>query len=107
MSLFSKVAEAHGLDLTYALYLKARASEYHEFDNGFVMLVPDANNKFRLISASMDDHYSTSMWRVIRTLLKRRTGPTYMQFTKNYDILYKASKRYGAIVLFDGIVLFP
>lgn len=107
MSLFSRVVKDHNIDYAKALELKARASLYEEFDNGFVMLVPEANGSFRLISAALNNEYSHSMRRLISRTLKRRTGPTYLQFTDNYEVLYKASKRYGGIELFDGIVLFP
>lgn len=107
MSLFSEIVEDHKLPLFKMYGLKARAESYEEFGNGFVMLVPEANGNFRLLTAAFNNKYNNSMWRHIRTQLKRRKGPTYMQFTANYDILYKASKRYGGIELFDGIVLFP
>ena len=107
VSLFSQVVEDHCWDLTELTELKLRASEYHEFDIGFVMLVPEAHGTFRLISAAINDDYNNGMWRCLSRILKRRQGPTYMQFTKNYDRLYQASKRYGSIELFDGIVLFP
>ena len=107
MTLFSQVVDYKGWDLAEVTELRQRASLYEEFDIGFVMLVPEAHGTFRLISAALYDDYNNGMWRCLSRILKRRTGPTYMQFTKNYDRLYQASKRYGSIELFDGIVLFP
>lgn len=107
MSLFSRVVDNHGLNRANALTLKSKAVNYTEFDNGFCMLIPEAHGTFRFITAAIDNDYNISMWRHIHKTLKRRTGPTYMQFTENYEILFKAAKHYGGIELFEGIVLFP
>ena len=108
VSLFSRVVDDHFYGEHKRLQeLRDRSSFYEEFDVGFVMLVPENNNQFRLIAGAIDNDFNVGMFKCISKLLRCRQGSIYIQFTANYERLFKASKRYGGIQVVDGIVLFP
>lgn len=105
---FLALVEIHGWDTQDLLLQRYHASVYLEFDVGFVMLVPhDDLGIDVLVATSTNDNHSMEMWRVIRTLLMSRPRPILTQYERNYDKLFKASKRYGAKALEDNIVIFP
>lgn len=104
---FSEIVEDAEWNLIDLIELKNQSDFYMECDVGFVMRIPEKHGTYRIISHAIGDDYNNKMWRTISMLLKSRQGPTYMQFIRNYDRLFKASQRYGSIALFDGIVLFP
>ncbi len=105
---FLTLVNNHGWDRQELLLHRYHSSEYHEFDDGFIMLVPsDVNDLDVLIATSFEDNHSMDMWRVIRSILKNRKRTVVTQYERNFDKLYKASKRYGGIAYPDGIVVFP
>lgn len=105
---FLTLVKDHGWDKHELLLHRHNSSIYREFSDGFIMLVPSLNEKFDLlIATSIGDNHSMDMWRVIRSILKGRTRPVITQYERNYEKLFKASKRYGAIAADDNIVIFP
>jgi hypothetical protein len=108
MTDFLTLVDNHGWDRQELLLHRYHSSVYQEFDEGFIMLVPSDDNKLDvLIATSLGDSHSMDMWRVIRDLLKNRKRTIVTQYERNFDKLYKASKRYGGIAYPDGIVVFP
>ena len=103
---FLSLIEAHGWDKQDLLLQRFHSSIYREFPEGFVMLVPGEDLDI-LVATSEGDNHSMDMWRVIRSILKTRTRAVITQYERNFDKLFKASKRYGGIALSDGIVIFP
>lgn len=104
---FLEMIDNHGWDRQELVVMRYHASIYREFTDGFVMLVPTADESDILVAASKDDIHSMNMWRVIRSILKARTRPIITQYERNFDKLFKASQRYGGIAKHDGIVIFP
>ena len=103
---FLSLIEAHDWDKQDLLLQRWHSTIYREFPEGFVMLVPGEDFDI-LVATSEGDNHSMDMWRVIRSILKTRTRAVITQYERNFDKLFKASKRYGGIALSDGIVIFP
>ena len=103
---FLALVDAHGWDRQDLTLQRHHSTIYREFDEGFVMLVPGDDFDI-LVTTSLGDNHSMDMWRVIRSILKTRTRAIITQYERNFDKLFKASKRYGGIALHDGIVIFP
>jgi hypothetical protein len=104
---FSEIVEDHGWDTRELVLLKYKAVKYRLFNTGFVMLIPKDDKGYVMISAAVDDIYPREMWRYIRSILLTRELPIVIQYVRNYDKLFKASQRYGAIALDNNIVYFP
>jgi len=104
---FLALVEDHGWDKTLLLLDRYNSTLYREFDEGFVMVVTDPTGKWDiLVATSIDDKHSMDMWRVIRNILNHRKRPIVTQYERNFDKLFKASKRYGGIAYPEGIVVF-
>ena len=102
---FLEIVKEHGWNTQQLEKLRLEATSVYLCSTGFVLLVP-RNDVVHMVSAAIDDKYTRGMWRYIRDIVHNRQQPIYTQYDRNYDILFKASQRYGGIALPDNIVLF-
>ncbi len=104
---FSEIVKDHGYDTDLLESAKQTALHYENFGTGFVMVHTVATGEDVVTAMAVGDVYPRPMWRYIRSMLKNRQRPIVIQYVRNFDKLFKASQRYGAIALDDGIVIFP
>ena len=102
---FLEIVKDHGWNIKQLEDLRLRATNVFLCSTGFVLLVPQGDVVY-MVSAAVDDKYTRDMWRFIRDTLNNRQQPIYTQYDRNYDILFKASQRYGGIAILENIVLF-
>ncbi len=104
---FSEIVKDHGEDVARYERVRDMSISCEVFDTGFVMVHSVATGEDVLTSMAVGNIYPRKMWRCIRSILLNRQRPIVIQYRSNQERLYKASKRYGGIILDDGIVIFP
>ena len=102
---FLEIVKDHGWSPIRLGQLRLRSTSFMLCDTGFAMIIPNGDYDL-MVSAAVDDKYTRGMWHFIRDTIMNRQRPIHTQYHRNYDILFKASQRYGGIALPDNIVLF-
>lgn len=104
---FSEIVKDHGHDIIQLQERKDAATSYRHFGTGFVLVNTSITNEDYVTSFAVDDKYPLAMWRHIRSLLINRKRPIVVQLVRNYDRLIIFFRKYGAVELDDGIIVFP